>query len=333
MVGRAYELNAEQDTRNAQICEDFAKVLHVSHMEWDGIRAAASYLPGQKLTISAEIEPTPELVEQIGSEISRSGVDKIVFHGFSPLMEALVYYLTDWGYRTFIVFHGGSARWHDDFERRLAFACLRLAGEGRIRRLHILRRGFDYPVDRLFKPMLFNISPRISLAEPRDRRKDLVAFVPGVKSWTKNVVTNIFGAALCEAVGSVVTYADISEYPYPVNGKISRIEFLEKEKLTSYARADIALNVSTVDNHPMTNIEAQAMGVPCLRSPLFLDALEHHPYVSLTTVSDAGSVRDIGEAIIRVAAVPPDEMRDIVLDYQAQSDRVSLERYQEFLEV
>jgi hypothetical protein len=305
-------------------------------MEWEGIRAAAGYLPGQKLAVSIKCEPTTSNVQALGAEIGTNNPKRIIFHGFSPLMESLVYYLSDWGYtdRLFVVVHGSSAQWHDDFDRQLAFTCLRLAGEGRIRRLHFLRRGFDFPVDRLFKPMLFNISPQV-LPSTNDetRRLSLLAFVPGRKLWTKNIFTNIVGAATSDLVSRVRVYANTPELPYPLAEKVAAIKFSQAEKLATYSDADIVLNVSTLDNHPMINIEAQTMQRACLRGPLFLDALEHHSYVSLTTVRDTASIREIREAIVRVAAVPPLEMMDIIKDYQTQSDSVSLQRYGEFLEL
>lgn len=97
--------------------------------------------------------------------------------------------------------------------------------------------------------------------------------------------------------------------------------------------SDVMMNVSMTDCHPMVNVEAQALGRACLRRPLFLDALEEHPYVELTQVSDVTSVNEIRMTLERVLAVPLAERRDLALDYQSQSDRISIGRYQEFLEL
>ena len=83
----------------------------------------------------------------------------------------------------------------------------------------------------------------------------------------------------------------------------------------------------------MVNVEAQALGRVCLRRPLFLDALEEHPYVDLTQVSDVTSVNEVRMTLEKVLAVPLAERCDLALDYQNQSDRISIGRYQEFLEL
>ena len=83
----------------------------------------------------------------------------------------------------------------------------------------------------------------------------------------------------------------------------------------------------------MVNIEAQSLGRPCLRGPLFLDALEDHPYVALTTVQNALSVAEIRDKIDAVLSMPADEREALTLDYQKRSDAVARSRYLEFLEI
>ena len=122
--------------------------------------------------------------------------------------------------------------------------------------------------------------------------------------------------------------------PSFVNKKINRMIFKDREQTFNLIlSSDVMMNVSMTDCHPMVNVEAQALGRACLRRPLFLDALEEHPYVELTQVSDVTSVNEIRMTLERVLAVPLAERRDLALDYQSQSDRISIGRYQEFLEL
>lgn len=103
--------------------------------------------------------------------------------------------------------------------------------------------------------------------------------------------------------------------------------------LETMRSADLLSNVSIVDCHPMVDQEALAVGVPCLRGPLFLDALEDHPYVRATQIANPLSVADVSTGMSRVFDIPRDEMKGMIEDYAHKIRAVSFERYVEFLEL
>lgn len=336
--GLPFGFDEPQDTRYSHTEPSFERVLHIFHREWLGIRAAAGYLPGRKLAISAHADLggfLPELVAMILG----TAPDRIVFHGWSEQAAGLCNALLNAGAsdRVFIVFHGSPAQWHDDYDRRQALTCLRLAAEGAVRKVHVLKSGFEFPMQRLFGPMLFNISPNLANVtlsqDAGEAAGEVVALVPGQKTWTKNVFTNVLGAACSTKVQTVATTVDGLALPYPHQNKVRLVSYPASAPLEIFRSARIVLNVSTHDCHPMINVEAQAFGKACLRRQLFLDALEYHPYVALTTVDDNSSVTEIKRCVDRLLDVSASEVRALTLDYQAASDEVSLRRYREFLEL
>lgn len=331
--------NSATDTRYAHSIPGFEKVLHIFHQEWFGVRAAAGSLPGLKLAIPANrpLGEThyKELIETLRSDQPH----RIVFHAMSENMACLVRLLANAGLqdRLYVVLHGAPALWSGANERRIIFAALELARSGLIKRIHVMKAGFELPIGCLFRPMLFNLSPNIGLRPaamvPTERREG-IAFLPGWALPHKNVWTNAVGAALSGRIAEIWAYAQELVLPPSAPPKLRTVPFHNRNQTFQLtALACVTLNVSLVDCHPMVNVESQALGTPCIRGPLFLDALEDHPYVRSTSISDPTSVREIRERIDQLLDIEETERVDLVRDYQRQSDLISVERYNDFLEL
>jgi SAM-dependent methyltransferase/predicted metal-dependent hydrolase len=333
------EWNALQDTRYSHSLPSFDRVLQVFHKEWFGIRAAAGSLPGAKLAIPANVDLSHDHVVEIYDTISRTGYDRIVFHGVSNNTTKLIEFSAKRGLAeiVYVVKHGAPAQWDYLPERQAAFRVIELLQASKIKRLHFMKEGFRYPIRGLFQPMLFNLSPKFNSDDTGRRNHNLfdrVAFAPGWSIWRKNLYTNILAAAISERVRSIWVYAKNIDLPSPFSEKLRAWNYSTREfTFELIAQSSLCLNVSLVDCHPMINVEAQTIGRPCLRGNLYLDALEEHPYVSLTNVNDITSVAEICDGIERVLSVPSAEMHEIVLDYQTRSDDVARSRYLEFLEL
>ena len=93
------------------------------------------------------------------------------------------------------------------------------------------------------------------------------------------------------------------------------------------------LYVSVVECHPMVNLESEAVGTPCLRNSLFLDALEDHEYVRLVEVSDFANPAEVCERLQRVTSVKRTEMVDLIRDSLSQLNTTAMQRYADFLEL
>ena len=326
--------NDRQDLRYAQSHPPLETVLHVFHKEWHGIRAAAGSLPGQKLAIP-EISLPDVLLSVLGREIENKNPDRIVFHGFSHNMRELVKYLheADLDDRLFLVFHGSPAQWWNSQERRLVFGMIELAQKGYFQRVHIMKAGMEIPGVPLFEPLLYNISPKHGLRTvetiPPERT---VAFAPGWGNWIKNVFGNALGASLSERIDQVWAFAADLQLPSPLDNKLKILKPSDREgTFKCYLAADLSLNVSLIDCHPMVNVECQSVGRACIRSDLKLDRYEDHDYVKLVQVENNNSPLEIKLAVERTLNVPKPELADMTLDYQAKIDALALSRYVEFL--
>lgn len=331
--------NDRSDTRYANAFPEMRRVLHVFHQEWAGIRAAVGSLDGTKLALTADRPLTSEDLRAICKTISDGNFLRIVFHGLSTNTVNLISALHSRGLseQMYLVKHGSPEQWVYAPERDMAFAALELLRAGFVKKLHVMKAGFDFPAKGLFKPVLFNMAPNLDglpVAPADALQLKGVAFSAGWSHWRKNVHTNLLGAALSSAVSAVWHHADDVRLPSPMGDKLVHKRFHARENTFELmALASISLNVSITDCHPMVNIESQALGRPCLRGALHLDALETHPYVDLTMVADPSSVSMITAKIDKLLAIPDDERRELTLDYQRQSDRVARDRYKEFLEI
>ena len=334
------EWNASSDVKFSHDVDKFAKVLHIFHQEWFGIRAAAGSLPGEKLAVAAEEELLPPIVRSIYDKIANAQFQRIVFHGMSRNAAMLINLLARRGLseRLYIVIHGAVAQWTHPAERHMAYVALEYLANKQIRKLHFMKSGFDWPVHGLHKPILFNLSPRLAPNDPAlaaiPFRRENTAVAPGWVGLRKNVYTNVVGAALSSNIKEILAYATDLELPSPLSSKLRLQRYEGREATFSLmAISTICLNASLVDCHPMVNIEAQVLGCPCLRGPLFLDALESHEYVKLTTVVNVTSVTEVRDKVNQIIKVPLREREEMTQDYQKLSDILAINRYQEFLEL
>jgi SAM-dependent methyltransferase len=333
-----YLWNAARDTEFADVDVRFDRVCHVFHQEWIGIRAAAGALPGRKLAISASHALTAYDVNAVLSLLRTAAVDRVVVHGFSPAMEAFIRAIHGAGFEHInMVWHGAAAMWVFEGERDLAKAALQLVRKGIVRRMQGMRRGMDEVIgSRAYAPLLFNVAPKLApphLAAPK-RNKGAIVFSPSWNLLHKNLVSNLLAAQFNDRVGEIWTVAQDLDLGRSLSSKLRHLGPRNgRAMLETMRQADIITNVTIVDCHPMVDQEALAVGVPCLRGPLFLDAYEDHPYVALTEVSNPLSVGDISKAMSRVLDVPHVEMSALIVDYAGNIRATSYERYFEFLEI
>ena len=333
-----YGKNLPQDTRYSWQIPALDKIVHVFHAEWFGIRAAVGSLPGDKIAISAHQAQSDQVVIDLYNDISRMNYKKIIVHGYSVNMSKIVSFLSRMGMgdQIYVVKHGNPAQWSYELERKAAFEVLELVNSGRVRRAHFMKAGFEIFVPRIYKPLLFNMSPVFGSYQRfiETNQASSVVFAPGWADWRKNLYTSLIAGCTSKLVDKIWIYADGVEIPNSVPNKVIHHKYLNREQTFDLIRGSaICMNASVVDCHPMVNVEAQSLGKACIRGNLHLDSLDDHPYVELTEVDNVMSIEDIRNTIDRVLAVPKAEMREITSDYQANSDRVARSRYLEFLEI
>jgi hypothetical protein len=122
--------------------------------------------------------------------------------------------------------------------------------------------------------------------------------------------------------------------PEPWQARLRHVRFVDREGTFRLMAESLAtLNVSLTECHPMVALESEAVGTPCLRARLFLDALDDHPYVRAVEVEDATSPFEVRDVLRRVLGIPRPELKDMIGDYLTAVDRVSTSRYGDFLEL
>lgn len=316
--------------------EQFSSVLQVFHRQWLGVRAAAGSLPGMKLAIDYRKKLSKSDIKEIATAISSRRPKRIVIHGTSPNMVKLVNSLAGLGMAEsiFIVYHGNIVQWCSDQERRFALSAIDLVKMGRAKKLHFMRAGNDFTGLASSNHLLLNMSPVVSQDYAGKARNANSVLVPGTSGWRKNIFCNALGAAMSPQVERVFHYAKDLTLPNPFGAKLERVTFVDRRttlKLMSNCLA--TLYVSVVECHPMANLESEAVGTPCLRNPLFLDALEGHEYVRLVEVNDFANPSEISKKLLRAISVDRREMLDLIEDYLSKLNATAIQRYADFLDL
>lgn len=336
---RTFEWQATRDTMYANSDERFGAVCHIFHHDWVGMRSAVGALPGWKLSIPSASGIPVRDIELIIGLLQEHGVRKLVMHGISDPMYALSRSLTRAGYdQQYLVWHGTTTQWVWDDERRFAQRAIQMAREGKIRRFSAIRRGLGPIVgERNFAPQLVNMPPLFAesaVSHRSHRGEKCSALAPSWNDLRKNLATNVLAAQTVDRVGDIYVVAKNFDLPKWLAPKVRKVPYRDHTSmLEMMATMDIVLNVTTIDCHPMVDLEAMSVGTPCVRGPLFLDGLEDHPYVRATAVDNPMSVEDVARCIERLLSIEAQELQGMMNDYKRALLELSRQRYVEFLEI
>ncbi|WP_244815395.1 methyltransferase domain-containing protein [Caballeronia sp. Lep1P3] len=326
--------------------ERFSKVCHAMNVEWIGIRAAAAGLPGHKLVVSASCNLSAKAVDEIAQIMTSTGIDRLVVHGMSAPLAALISALKkSIDIPVFVVWHGAPVMWSMVQETELFTRVSHLLERGEVTRIAGMRSGMHPALGaRAFRHQLFNLPPTLSesfgradalLPVPeRGDASGAVLFAPSWHVTHKNLPTNLIAANQTPKVAQVWTLDGEIRLPPGLDGKVRRLAPRSlRGMLDTMKLVDLVMNVSLVDCHPMIELEALAVRTPCLRGPLFMDALDDHPYVAATQVQNPLSVVDVMNRINAVLDIPRDDMIAMMSGYDRALREVSIARYCEFLEL
>ncbi|MBR8214583.1 methyltransferase [Burkholderia vietnamiensis] len=336
---RIAEWQASRDTLYANTDTRFDRVCHIFHNDWMGIRSAVGALPGYKLAIPSSTGIPVHEIEAIMQRLHDHAIAKIVLHGISDSMYALTRALAADGFgEQYLVWHGTTTQWVWEDERRYAQMAIRMAREGRVKRFSAIRRGLGPIVgERNFAPQLVNMPPKVNTGQVRRRPSRSGSYSALAPSWNdlrKNLATNVLAAHTVNSVDSIYVVAKDFELPKWISTKVKKVGYRDHASMLELmATMDLVLNVTTIDCHPMVDLEAMSVGTPCVRGPLFLDVLENHPYVRLTAVDNPMSVEDVAHCIGQVLDTSESELIGMMDDYARQLRELSAQRYAEFLAI
>lgn len=332
-----YVFNADRDTVQAHHDAAFASTLHLFHMEYLGIRAAAANLPGRKLAIRAEKPLSPDAVSKILETVDLKRFRRFVVHGYSDNMDLLARRIANVSDASlYCVWHGNFGQMVYRDERRAFEQWLRLQKDGLVQRAHILKQNSSIFLANGYKPLLLNLPPKWAgkrATQPFEVKEAIAAFVPSWSDVRKNWHTNVLAAAETRAVRKVFHYAD-SRILFPVFKPVLRVAYEAANHMEVVASMDILFNATLIDCHPMVDLEGLACGTPSVTARLFLgEKFDRHAYARLTEVDNPLDVQAIAAAASRIAEIPANELSGIMSDYRSVLIDESIRRYAEFIDL
>jgi hypothetical protein len=326
--------DADCDRKYAVADVRFNGVMHVFHQKWHGIRSAVGVLPGRKVGVPQDYQACGRDRALLTAKASEWGVRKAVFHGYSPAVEPLLKNLCAEGIACYLVWHGNLAQlaWRPEVD--FFSLAQRAAKRGLFRRAHMLKAGMDSIFANAFRPMLVNGPPVLQSGRisPPFTTRTATALVPGYVDIRKNVHTSMIGCAR-SSIESVLHYGRIRG-EFPILSRCKRVAYKDHDQhLMLLTQIDVTVNVSVIDCHPMVEMEALAAGAMSVTGPLYLDALQQHPYTKLSVIHNPFDVEEIASRLNFLRQVKATELAGIVDDYRRAIRMLSLERYAEFLEL
>ncbi|WP_434348424.1 methyltransferase [Myxococcus virescens] len=339
VVTEGVVVDAPLDTRWAHPEPRLARLVHIFHQEWYGIRAASGYAPGHKIGITASRPLTAADHRRIVETCEALGARAVVFQGFSPNALEVVHMLRrvfGGALKLSCVWHGSTSQFHFDIELNSFSRLLALKAEGVLDGVACVKPQMHQLSPHIYPDVLLNFPPRVAPEDCRHRAPATrAALVPTPNNWWKNFYSNVSVAASLPRIDRVfVTSAFASSPEIPLRASIVNVGPLGRAELFHLIReSDVLLNVSLSECQPMTALEGMAHGVACLTGPISLGRLDEHPFQKMVQIAGTGALGDIRSAVSRVLELrdrAPDEYAQMLEDYTRILCADAVNRYLEF---
>jgi SAM-dependent methyltransferase len=330
--------NEPLDTKWAHEDGRFSRALHVFHAEWFGIRAAAGYLPGRKLSIPANRQLSSSEIQQIVHICHKDLARTVFVHGVSSnamdLVRMLRSSLGD-GVAVFGVWHGSTAQLQGPGEHQQFTRFLQLLNDGSFKGAGGVKPGLHRLDGRLFQLPLVNLPPRLSELPAGTNAHRGAALVPVPLDWRKNFYTNLIAADRSGHFRRTFVTAPFTRAPEIslATEIVSLLNPSRGELFRLITESDLILNATLSECHPMTALEGVAHRVPCLTGRLSLGELDQHPYQKLVQVDGVDSLDEVIAAIGRVMAqlrADPKGLHAMMGDFERILIHQALDRYAQF---
>jgi SAM-dependent methyltransferase len=333
--------NEPVDTRWAHGDSRFARVVHVFHQEWHGIRASAGYLPGLKLAITCQRRLTADELRWAIDGCAERLARTVLFHGYSDNADELAFLLRDTfggSVKLYAVWLGNTAQLHLDFESDSFMRLLQRRRKKVLDGLACVKPDMHLISDAIFNKALLSVPPVIGDGSVRVREwLSGAAFIPVPNDWRKNFYTNLFAARRVERLRDIFVTTRFRDVPDSSRARVVRFSHPERAQVFRLMRdSDVILNASLSECYPMTALEGLSLGTPCLTGPLSLGELDAHPFQKLCQVRAVDSVREVKESIDRVLDIRERharELEEMMADYSLRLTTEALQRHGEFLKL
>lgn len=338
-IDSAVVINDPLDVRWADKDQRFTSVVHVFHQEWNGLRAAAGYLPGRKLAITANRQLLPEEHRKALKCCSEGGVSRVVIHGFSNNAEELIRLLKRVigpPLRLYVVIQGTTAQFRHTFDMQMTEKAVQLRKSGVLDGLASAKPGMNLLAPEFSPITMLNVPPSGSVPSSSVSALKHTAVIPVPNDWRKNFYTNLYALVGLESIRTILVSAEFKRAPEFERGiRIVRLFSPTRDELFRHVQqADMVMNVTLSECQPLVALESLALGVPCLTGPLGLGELDQHPYQQLAQVCGVdllGNVRLSAERMLSLRERSWTELNTMMTDYSRQLRTEALARYGEFL--
>jgi hypothetical protein len=315
----------------------FSHTLQVYHDNWFGIASASAALPGHKLRLKAETLDAAAAAN-VASFIARHRINRVCFQGFSEAVEGLLCALrrlcaADVGF--YAVGHVTATQFQAPFEIRMQAAMRACVADGILRAVGSVKPHFHEVVPGTWPRTILNFCPRLP---PACQATHGHVFIPVENHWRKGLYTNLIAALRAQGAGQITCVhepkhlellEDISDVR--VTGFLSRAAMHGE-----ISKATVVMNVSLAECQPMTQLEAFALGRPCLTGPLGLEEFDDDPLIKLCTVTRLDTPHDIIlklEALLEMQSADPAAIPQMTGAHVARRNSLAATRYAEFLDL
>ncbi|WP_136660986.1 hypothetical protein [Nitratireductor sp. XY-223] len=325
--------------------ETLQRVVHIFDLGWHGIRAASGYCPGIKIGIDHRVSYPRAALEKILAAVTNGDAVAVVFQGFSAAAEAVAMYLHEnlgTAMPLNVVTHVSPAQFENHFEMDMLARLIRLKRFGVITRIGSVKPGFSAIDSEFSKVLIVNPPPNIpdnngNLPFRKSiYRNQSSVFIPLENTWRKNLYTNFIafeGNPRIDAI-SMVNYPSFIDL-LSHTAKLQITGFMNKPDLLAHmSSVGLVSNVTLIECQPMTQLEALAVGTPCLTLPLFLPGFEKSEYRRLTEVrypDDIYSIRERTNGILEMWERDEDAILGIMEEHYNACVREMRRSYREFL--
>ena len=331
---------ADRDIQVAHAHPAFDGVMHVYDRHWHGIRSATGCLPGRKLGISHKKHLDGSELRHIEGLIYKWGIRTICYQGYSDTADELVKIIHESlgnDIRQYCITHVTSVQFENHFEMHMLAKMTARLREGKLRGLGSVKPGFNSVCPPFWSGTIVNLPPAMKRSIPTLRAPDTV-LIPLENSWRKNLYTNVLAAYAVPEVARILT-VNLPSFLDEVSQsmKLRVIGFQAPQVLLGYmASSGLVMNVTLAECQPMSQLEALAVGTPCLTGPLGLAGFSDHPLGKLTEVAVLDNPAEISpyiSTIMRLWKSDPDQLAEMIADFLEMRVAAGINSYREFLEI
>ena len=331
---------ADRDVSVAHEDPAFDGVLHIFDSHWHGIRSATGCLPGRKLGISHKKHLDGGELRHIEGLIYKWGIHTICYQGYSNTADELVAIIHEnlgSEVRQFCVTHVTSTQFENHFEMHMLGKMAARLRENKLQRLGSVKPGFSSVCPVFWGGTIVNLPPVLKRSVETLRSLDTV-LIPLENSWRKNLYTNVLAA---DAVPEVARILLVNQPSFldevSQSMKLRIIGFQTPSVLMGYmASSALVTNVTLAECQPMSQLEALAVGTPCLTGPLGLPGFSDHPLGQLTEVAVLDNPAQIAPkiaTIMRLWRSDPKALADMIADFKEKRIAAGIASYRDFLEI